>query len=88
MQPNQREFLRLLGVYTGGRFDPWNLAGPAKASCRAHIMSALAMSKVPQARAGVTVIWESLKLITQPQGSCLAMQERDAANRAAALLAE
>jgi hypothetical protein len=40
---------RLIDVYCGGRFyDLWQLAGPAKASCRAHVMSTLLARKVPQ----------------------------------------
>lgn len=86
MNANQLEFLRLLGVYTAGRFDVWALAGPAKASCRAHVMSALAMAKVPQSRAGVTVIWEALRCIVKPEGSCLAVLERDASARASEIV--
>lgn len=76
LNPNQTAALRLLGVYTAGRFDFWILAGPAKASCRAHIMSALAGYRVPQSRAGVTALRLAFHAFAQPpQGGCNA--ERD-----------
>lgn len=86
MTTNEREFLRLLGVYTGGRFVPWALAGPAKASRRAHVMSALAGARVPQSRAGITAIEQALFSITQADGSCLAVREDNAAAKAARML--
>lgn len=50
------EAIRLLGAYTGGRFDIWLLAGGSKASCRAHVMSVLTGQRVPQSKAGVNAI--------------------------------
>ncbi len=50
------EAVRLLRIYTAGRFDPWALAGRAKASCRAHVMSALAGKKTPQSKSGVNAM--------------------------------
>ncbi len=75
MTPNQREALRLLGVYTAGRFDPWILMGPAKASCRAHIMSVLQGKRVPQSKAGVTAIKDAFYAIAKPIGNCSAAQD-------------
>ncbi len=54
--PQLVEAVRLLGIYTAGRFDAWLLAGPAKASCRAHVMSALAGQRMPQSKSGVVAI--------------------------------
>lgn len=39
--PNVTEAIRLLGVYTAGTFNVWDLSGSQKTSCRAHIMSHL-----------------------------------------------
>ena len=50
------EALRLLGIYTAGRYDIWALAGPRKASCRAHVLSTLLAKSVPQSKAGVNAI--------------------------------
>lgn len=54
--PIPREAIKLLGTYTAGSFDVWALAGPAKASCRAHVMSALMGQKMPQSKSGVNAI--------------------------------
>ena len=55
--PNVREALRLLGVYTAGHYDIYALAGPGRASCRAHVMAELlGLPKVPQSKAGVTAM--------------------------------
>ncbi len=50
------EAIRLLGIYTAGRYDVWILAGRAKASCRAHVLSTLLDKTVPQSKAGVNAI--------------------------------
>lgn len=55
-EPNIHEAVRLLGAYSAGRFEIWALAGPAKASCRAHVMSELAGHRVPQKNAGVSAL--------------------------------
>ena len=66
---------RLLGVYTANRFDVWALAGPARASCRAHIASVLLGRKVPQAKAGVTMLRDELFTRSGVTGNCLAARE-------------
>lgn len=76
MESGIREATRLLKVYTAGSFDFWVLAGPAKASCRAHIASVLAGKRVPQSKAGVTVLREQFHRISEPAGDCLAARER------------
>lgn len=75
MQDNTREAIRLLKAYTAGSCDIWQLAGPSKASCRAHIMSALAGHRVPQAKAGVNALRDRFYSIANPAGNCPAMRE-------------
>ena len=53
---NRAQALRLLGTYTAGRFDFWMLAGNAKASCRAHVMSAFNGKRTPRSAAGVNAM--------------------------------
>ena len=72
---HQREALRLLGAYTGGRFDIWLLAGGSfNAQSRAIIMSALAGVRVPQSRAGVNAMWRAFIEMAGTGGGCLAEQ--------------
>lgn len=75
MTANELEALRLTKTYTAGRFDVWMLAGPAKASCRAHIMSVLAGRRWPQSKSGVTALRDALWAICNPPGECLAQRE-------------
>lgn len=72
---NTREAVRLLGVYTAGRYDFWILAGPSKASCRAHVMSALLGRKVPQSQSGVTMLRAAFHALAQPAGGCMAQRD-------------
>jgi hypothetical protein len=82
------EALRLVGVYSGGRFDLWALAGPAKASCRAHVMSAFTGAKVPQSKAGVFAIQAALFGALNPPGDCQATRDENFRAMARAYLAE
>lgn len=75
LSPNQLEALRLLGAYTAGRFDIWMLAGSSKASCRAHIMTALEGKKMPQSKSGVNAITAAFYAFAMPEGSCPAIRE-------------
>ena len=75
MEDTTKEALRLLGIYTTGRFDIWALAGDAKASCRAHVMSALLGRKVPRSKSGVTAIREELYSRGNITGTCGAHRE-------------
>lgn len=75
MTADQIEAVRLLGAYTAGTYDLWSLAGPAKASCRAHIMSALQGRKVPQKESGVTMLRSAFYAVFQPPAGTLAAQE-------------
>lgn len=72
---NTKQAVELLAAYTAGRFDIWMLAGPSKASCRAHVVSALLGHKVPQSKAGVTAIREAFYAIAKPAGDCIANRE-------------
>jgi len=74
---NQREALRLFSVYTAGHCDPYSLAGPRKASCRADIMSALNGKRTPQSQSGLTAMTQALHAILEPTGSCIAAREND-----------
>ncbi len=77
MTNNEREGLRLLGVYTAGRFDIWMLAGNAKASCRAHVMSVLTGERTPQSKAGVNAMVAAFHALAgvAGKGSCAAIRE-------------
>jgi hypothetical protein len=73
---NLEETLRLIGTYTAGRYDLWVLAGNAKASVRAHIMSVLLGKKTPQAKSGVNALQSELyKQLGIPEKECSAVRE-------------
>ena len=69
-----REVARLLAIYTGGRIShySWSLTGPAKASCRAHIMSEIIGRKATQRESGINALESALFLVFEPMGDCLA----------------
>lgn len=50
------EAIRVLGIYTAGTYDIWSLAGRAKASCRAHVLSTLLGKSISQSKARVNVV--------------------------------
>lgn len=77
LSASQREALRILAVYTtrsekyGPTMDVWDLAGPQKASCRAHVMALLlGVPKCPQSKAGVTAIRSKLYEMLNVEGCC------------------
>lgn len=76
IDPKVSEAVRLLGVYTAGRFDPWDLAGSSKASCRAHVMSALAGVRVPQSKSGVFAMEAALFAAVVVPRDCKATMTR------------
>ena len=78
------EAKRLFRVYTGGTGRIDALYGPAKASCRAHILSALQGERVPQRRAGWTVFRQAMFGLFGASGDCLAARERALAELAQA----
>ena len=77
MQAKQREALRLLSVYTAGRFDIWIIAGPQRASCRSHVMSELLGVKTPQSKSGVNAIRDAFYAVAGDAitGNCIAARE-------------
>lgn len=75
MPESVREAIRLLGVYTAGRYDLWALAGQGKASCRAHVMSALCGQKMTQAKSGVTALRSAFYAAIGIAGECEAARE-------------
>jgi len=70
----QREALRLLGVYTSNIFDFWRLAGPNNAKMRTAVMSALLGRKVPQKDAGVNAMRDAFYGFARPAGATLSAQ--------------
>ena len=72
---NQLEALRLLRVYQGDSRDFWALSGPAKGSCRAHIMSALAGERVPQRLSGVGLLQKTFLSMAGVAPECMARME-------------
>lgn len=72
---NELEALRLLSVYTAGKFDIWMLSGNARASSRAHIMSALEGQKVPKSKAGVSVLRDRFYSIAEITEGCMAARQ-------------
>ncbi len=74
--PNIREALRLLGVYTAGRYDVWILAGSQRASARAHIMAELlGVPKVPQSKSGVNALRAAFYAACNVTGEYEALRE-------------
>jgi hypothetical protein len=71
----ERSGLHFLGIYTAGRYDINALAGPAKASCRAHVMSALYGKRVPQSKAGINAMWSAFFVIAGVDGNCIRHRE-------------
>lgn len=60
MNTNTTQAIRLFSAYTAGRFYVWGLAGSAKASCRAHIMSAILGRKATQRESGINALRDAL----------------------------
>ena len=77
MPTNVKEALKLLGIYTAGSFDIWTLAGPVKASCRAHILSTLVGGKVPQSKSGVNALRDAFYAVAEITGEYPAERERN-----------
>lgn len=70
-----RAAVKLLGAYTAGQFTLWSLAGPRRASCRAHVMGALHGKKMPQSQSGVTAIRAEFYARLPVSGDCEALRE-------------
>jgi hypothetical protein len=67
---NMKEAIRLLGVYTAGRFEPWDLAGDSKATCRTHVMSLLLGRKATVRESGVSALRATFYNLLNITGSC------------------
>lgn len=83
-----REAVRMLGEYTGGRFDIWALAGSGgKPKLRALILGRMEGRRVPQAKAGVYALRAAFYAGVGAVGSCEAARESDFIERCRALMA-
>ncbi len=74
--PQQLEALKLLRTYCGGTLFFRRLTGPAKATCRAHILSVLTGTKVPKSKAGIHALEEALYAFVKPEGQSPSAQEQ------------
>ena len=74
---NQREAVRMLGLHTGGSFDPWRMMGPHNARERAKIMSFLMGRSMRRSESGVTAMQTSFWLLAgvSGKGNCIADRE-------------
>lgn len=68
--------VRLLGEYTRGSFDCWDLMGPAAAPLRARILSTLTGRKVAKSRARVKDMQAAFYAAAQPKGDCIAARSK------------
>jgi hypothetical protein len=84
LDSRQLEARRLYLAYTGDRCRIDSLYGPAKASCRAHILSALRGVKVTQSKAGWSMFREAIYELFGATGDCSAAREDSLAELARA----
>lgn len=77
MEDRTKEALRLLGIYTAGRYDIYALAGNAKAGCRTHIMSVLHGKRMPQSKSGITTMKNEFYLRAKIADGCGAEREHN-----------
>ena len=80
--------LEVLSAYTAGRLDIWALAGNARASCRAHVLSVLTGRKVPQSQSGITAIRSAFYTRLGIEGNCEATREDNFLLAARAMLGD
>jgi len=71
----EKEAMRLFRAYTGGTGIIDKLYGPAKAGCRAHILSALTGARVPKSRAGWNVFRSALNDAFGVRGDCIVARD-------------
>ncbi len=64
----------------GGYVDISKLAGPARASNRASLMSEINGFKTPQSKSGVNAITDALFKMYEITGDCSAIREKNLAN--------
>ena len=80
MDPNTRQALAMLKLYTRGRFTLWTLAGNSNAPYRAAIMSMLKtgrVGQVPRSKSGITAIETEFYSRASIVGGCGAEQEEN-----------
>ena len=80
MTENQEKALYLLSVYTAGKFTLWNLSGNGNVKKRVAILTALRGEKVPQAKAGVSVLEREFHALAETTGGCGAEREENFVN--------
>jgi hypothetical protein len=73
---NVREAMRLTRTYLGGRCELFALAGPAKRSCRKHILEVLRGAKVKANECGINALEAALYEAAGVRGSCGANRAR------------
>ncbi len=78
--------LRLISSYTAGSMELWALAGQPKASCRAHVMSALLGRKATQRESGVGALRSALYEALFVKGQHDTAREDDFRAKATALV--
>lgn len=66
----QRDALEMMKAATRGSFDAFDLMGPAMATRRQEIMSALSGAKLPKAQCGVNALRDRLYQQFQIAGDC------------------
>ncbi len=75
MKTQQSQVLQVLNAYTRGSFNLyWSLAG-SHAAERAQIMTLIAGTKVPQAKAGITALTAAVHDLFGIEGTCHANRE-------------
>lgn len=84
---NLTHAIRLVGIFTAGRFDLWNLAGDQNAPDRAAILSALTGQWPPRSKAGVTALRTALYAALEITGTCEAHRQDNFAEAARAIVA-
>jgi hypothetical protein len=80
-KPNLPEAIRMLGFFTNGRYDIWQLAGSHNGANRAIVLSHLTGIRQPQSKAGVTALREAIYTALDVQGGCLAERETEFLNK-------
>jgi len=86
VKPETIGAIRRLGAFTRGRFDIWMLAGSHLAASRAIILSDLLGKRMPQSKAGVTVLREAFYSELEIAGDCLAHKEENFINACRVIL--
>ena len=59
-QPDPDKARKLLGIYTAGSMDVWQLSGSQKQTCRTHVMTALLGREASKKESGVNALRDAL----------------------------